>query len=131
VDAIGLATAISRKVQRIADYDAGTAVPAREAEYGALITARLCAFNRKERLRDSERVGERDTDATRAHIKAEPELGLRSNIALYPRWILLRSHETCCAFGQTADPSTARLRRSGSDDDTEYRSVACVPDPLP
>jgi hypothetical protein len=76
VDAIGLATAISREVQRIAHDDAGAAVAAREAEDGTVIPAGLCALDGEERLRDAERVGERDTDAAGADIKPEPRLQL-------------------------------------------------------
>lgn len=75
VDAIGLATAISGQVQRIPDDNADAAVAAREAENGTLVVAGPGALNGEQRLRDAERVRERDTDAARAHIQAEPRLG--------------------------------------------------------
>jgi hypothetical protein len=76
VDTIGLAAAIPGEVQRIADYDAGAAVAACEAEDGTLVPAGLCALEGEERLRDAERIRERDTDAARADIEAEPGLQL-------------------------------------------------------
>jgi hypothetical protein len=76
VDAIGLAAAISREVQRIAHDDAGAAVAAREAEDGTLIPAGLCALDGEERLRDAERVGERHSDTAGADIKSKPGLRL-------------------------------------------------------
>ena len=79
MDALGLAAAVSGEVQRIADDDAGAAVAACEAEDGALIAAGLRALDGEQRLRDAERVGERDTDAARADIEAEPGLELRAH----------------------------------------------------
>jgi hypothetical protein len=77
VDALGLAAAVSGKVQRIADDDTGAAVAARKTEDRALIAAGLGSLDGEERLRDAERVGECDTDAARAYIEAEP--GLRKD----------------------------------------------------
>lgn len=46
-----------------------------KAEDGTLITSGLRAFDSEQRLRDAERIGERDTDAARAYIQTEPRLG--------------------------------------------------------
>ena len=82
VDAVGLAAAISGEVQRIADDDAGAVVTACESEDGALITAGLSALDSEERLRNTERIGERDTDAAGADIEAEPGLELCRHAAM-------------------------------------------------
>jgi hypothetical protein len=76
VDTICLAAAISRETQRIADDDAGAAVAAREAEDGALVPAGQRALDGEERLRDAERIRERDSDPAGADIEAEPGLQL-------------------------------------------------------
>jgi hypothetical protein len=82
MDALGLAAAISGEVQRIADNDAGAVVTACESEDGALIAAGLGALDGEERLRNAERIGERDTDAAGADIEAEPRLELRAHAAM-------------------------------------------------
>jgi hypothetical protein len=82
MDALGLAAAISGEVQRIADDDAGAVVTACEPEDGALIAAGLSALDSEERLRNTERIGERDTDAAGADIEAEPWLELRRHAAM-------------------------------------------------
>jgi hypothetical protein len=82
MDALGLAAAISGEVQRIADDDAGAVVTACESEDGALIAAGLGALDGEERLRNAERIGERDTDAAGADIEAEPRLELRAHAAM-------------------------------------------------
>jgi hypothetical protein len=76
MDPLGLGAMVSGEVERIADDDAGAAVAACETEDGALVAAGLRAFDGEQGLRDAERVGERDTDAARADIEAEP--GLRA-----------------------------------------------------
>jgi hypothetical protein len=63
-------------VERVADDDAGATVPTRKAQDRPLVAAGLRAFDGEQGLRDAERVGERDTDAARADIEAEP--GLRA-----------------------------------------------------
>jgi hypothetical protein len=70
MDALGLAAAIAGEVQWVADDNAGAPVTARETEDRALVAAGLAALDGEERLRDAERVGERDTDAARADIEA-------------------------------------------------------------
>lgn len=75
VDALGLAATVSREMQRIADDDAGAAVAAQEAEDRTLVPTRLGALDGEQRLGDTERIGERDPDAARADIEAEPRLG--------------------------------------------------------
>jgi hypothetical protein len=75
VDALGLSAEISGEVQRIADDDARAAVAPREAKDGALIAAGLRALDGKERLGDAEGAGERDTNAARTDIEAEPGMG--------------------------------------------------------
>jgi hypothetical protein len=82
MDAVGLAAAISGEVQRVADDDADAVVAAGESEDGALIATGLGALDGEERLRNAERIGERDTNAARANIEAEPGLGLRTHAAM-------------------------------------------------
>jgi hypothetical protein len=82
MDAVGLAAAISGEVQRVADDDADAVVAAGESEDGALIATGLGALDGEERLRDAERIGERDTNAACANIEAEPRLGLRTHAAM-------------------------------------------------
>ncbi len=82
MDALGLAAAISGEVQRIADDDAGAVVTACQSEDGALIAAGLGALDSEERLRNAERIGERDTDAAGTDIEAEPRLELRAHAAM-------------------------------------------------
>jgi hypothetical protein len=74
MDAVGLGAAVSGEVERIADDDADATVPARKAQDRPLVAAGLRAFDGEQGLRDAERVGERDTDAARADIEAEPGL---------------------------------------------------------
>src|ERR1700759_3914417 len=74
VNALGLRAAISGDVQRVADHDTRATMASREAEDGALIAAGLCALDGQERLSDTEGVRERDSDAARADIEAEPRL---------------------------------------------------------
>jgi hypothetical protein len=82
MDTVGLAAGISGEVQRVADNHAGAVVAAGESEDGALIAAGLGALDGEERLRNAERIGERDADAARADIEAEPRLGLRRHSAM-------------------------------------------------
>jgi hypothetical protein len=82
MNAVGLAAAISGKVQRIADDDAGAVMTACQSEYGALIAAGLGTLDSEEWLRNAEGIGERDTDAAGADIEAEPRLELRRHAAM-------------------------------------------------
>ena len=74
MDPFGLGAAVPREMERIADDDAGTAVPTRQAKDGALVAARLRALDGEQRLRDPEGVGDRDADPARAHIEAEQRM---------------------------------------------------------
>jgi hypothetical protein len=82
MDTVGLTAAVSGEVQRVADNDAGAVVAAGESEDGALIAAGLGALDGEERLRNAERIGERDTDAAGADIETEPRLELRRHAAM-------------------------------------------------
>lgn len=75
VDAFGLAAFVSGEVERVADDDAAAAMAAGQAQDGALVAARVGALEHHQRLRDAEGIGERDADAARADVKAEPGLG--------------------------------------------------------
>jgi hypothetical protein len=74
MDALRLPACVPGEVQRVADHDPGTAMPAGEAQDGALVTAWLRALDGKQGLCDAQSVGERDTDAARSNIEAEPGL---------------------------------------------------------
>ena len=74
MDARGLGACLSGEAEGIAYDDAGASVASGEAQDRALIAARLCPLDGEQRLRNAERVGERDSDAARADVEAEPGL---------------------------------------------------------
>ena len=76
MDALGLTAGVSRKMQRIANDDAGAAVTPREAEDGTLVASGLCTLDSEQRLRDAKGVGEGNPDAAGAYVEAEPRLRL-------------------------------------------------------